>query len=152
CGDGIVDDAHPYNEQCDDGEDNADEPNACRTNCKLPTCGDGIIDDEDGEVCDDGPNNSDLAPNACRNDCQPARCGDGVIDDGEECDGENFGGKTCGDYEFATGSLTCTSSCTIDTSACTGAIVCGDGILSEGEECDDGNQDDGDGCSSECKL
>ncbi|MEM2933466.1 MAG: myxococcus cysteine-rich repeat containing protein, partial [Methanocellales archaeon] len=29
---------------------------------------------------------------------------------------------------------------------------CGDGIIDEGEECDDGNKNDGDGCSSECKC
>lgn len=29
---------------------------------------------------------------------------------------------------------------------------CGDGIVSFGEECDDGNQADGDGCSSDCQL
>ena len=32
------------------------------------------------------------------------------------------------------------------------SIICGDGKLALWEECDDGNQMDGDGCSSECKL
>jgi cysteine-rich repeat protein len=30
--------------------------------------------------------------------------------------------------------------------------ICGDGILHPGEQCDDGNNDDGDGCSSTCTL
>jgi cysteine-rich repeat protein len=30
--------------------------------------------------------------------------------------------------------------------------VCGDGIWDASEECDDGNNDDGDGCSAECRL
>jgi cysteine-rich repeat protein len=30
--------------------------------------------------------------------------------------------------------------------------VCGNGILEEGEECDDGNNADGDGCSSDCRI
>jgi uncharacterized protein (TIGR03382 family) len=29
---------------------------------------------------------------------------------------------------------------------------CGDGILDPDEQCDDGNDFDGDGCSSDCKL
>jgi hypothetical protein len=60
CGDGVVT-AH---ETCDDGADNADRPNACRTWCQLPTCGDSIIDD--GEACDRGPSgNGD-----CTADCK----------------------------------------------------------------------------------
>ncbi|GAB4557810.1 MAG: hypothetical protein Tsb0020_02300 [Haliangiales bacterium] len=31
-------------DECDNGLDNRDAPNQCRTNCKLPTCGDNIID------------------------------------------------------------------------------------------------------------
>jgi cysteine-rich repeat protein len=30
--------------------------------------------------------------------------------------------------------------------------VCGNGLTESGEECDDSNVDNGDGCSSECKL
>jgi cysteine-rich repeat protein len=30
--------------------------------------------------------------------------------------------------------------------------VCGDGVYDPGEECDDGNREDGDGCSSLCRL
>jgi len=33
-----------------------------------------------------------------------------------------------------------------------GAVVCGNGVLEPGEQCDDGNTEDGDGCSSTCKL
>lgn len=41
--------------QCDLGAANADTPNAgCRTDCRLPRCGDGIVDDLRGEQCDDG--------------------------------------------------------------------------------------------------
>ncbi len=48
CGDGIK----TPTEGCDTGKDNADVPNACRTYCQLPSCGDDILDD--GEECDHG--------------------------------------------------------------------------------------------------
>jgi cysteine-rich repeat protein len=61
-------------EQCDEGSANANEPDACRTNCLLPTCGDGILDT--GESCDDGNSiNGDgcestcLLPNEDQGDC-----------------------------------------------------------------------------------
>jgi cysteine-rich repeat protein len=48
CGDGIV---NSPTEECDDGTDNANVADACRTDCLLPKCGDGIVDDD--EDCDD---------------------------------------------------------------------------------------------------
>lgn len=48
CGDGV----RAFSEQCDDGASNADKPDACRTDCNLPTCGDQIVDT--GEECDHG--------------------------------------------------------------------------------------------------
>ena len=51
CGDGVTDEA--TGEECDDGADNSDAPNAwCRTDCLPRRCGDGILDAADG--CDDG--------------------------------------------------------------------------------------------------
>lgn len=50
CGDGVVD--VDLGESCDDGEGNAFESDACRPDCSLPFCGDGLVDD--GEGCDDG--------------------------------------------------------------------------------------------------
>ena len=35
---------------------------------------------------------------------------------------------------------------------CAPAPVCGDWVKAPSEECDDGNQDDGDGCTAECRL
>lgn len=49
CGDGVVD--APF-EACDDGDDNAMSPGACRPDCSLATCGDGVADPD--EACDDG--------------------------------------------------------------------------------------------------
>jgi cysteine-rich repeat protein len=51
CGDGVLD---VDREACDDGANNGDSPDACRRDCTLPRCGDGVTDG--GEGCDDGAN------------------------------------------------------------------------------------------------
>jgi len=60
-------------------------------------------------------------------------CGSGVIDAGEECDGNNLGGLSCSSLGYDAGNLACSTSCTLDDSACT---ACGDGVRQGGEECD----------------
>jgi len=51
CGDGNLDD----DEECDQGGENSDAPNAtCRRDCRPRRCGDGIADTSSGELCDDG--------------------------------------------------------------------------------------------------
>ncbi len=68
-------------------------------------------------------------------------CGNGIIQTGEQCDGTNFGGKTCASVNAATpnGSLKCTA-CQLDASGCSAPApavpVCGNGQLESGEECD----------------
>lgn len=121
CGDGVIDDAAPYNEECDDGAANSDTaPGACRMNCmgQVPVCGDGVTDV--GEECDEGAANSDTAPNACRTDCRLPWCGDGVIDDlyGEICEGSDLGGASCEDLVGSGGTLGCLD-CGFDFRGCT---------------------------------
>ncbi|MFH1592309.1 MAG: S8 family serine peptidase [Candidatus Woesearchaeota archaeon] len=45
-------------------------------------------------------------------------CGDGVKNSTEECDGSDFGGLTCEDYGYTSGSLSC-DDCEIGTGGCT---------------------------------
>ncbi len=59
-------------------------------------------------------------------------CGNGVREADEECDRNDFGGRTCADFGHASGTLDC-DGCTIDASGC---HDCGDGILQDGELCD----------------
>jgi cysteine-rich repeat protein len=61
CGDGELD----ADEECDDGTDNADGiPDACRSDCRLPTCRDGVVDQ--GEDCDDS---NGLGGDGCSPEC-----------------------------------------------------------------------------------
>ena len=96
--------------------------------CLINDCGDGILDVDKGEECDDGNvRNGD----GCSSTCLWERCGNGVVDVDEECDdGNTLGGDGCG------------PNCTIER--------CGNGILDQGEICDDGNNISGDGCSANC--
>jgi cysteine-rich repeat protein len=90
CGNGIVEEG----EECDEGTENSDEPNAtCRTDCRASRCGNGLLDNLFGETCDLGEANSDEPNASCRTDCLEQRCGDGVVDDlsGEQCDDGDTG-------------------------------------------------------------
>lgn len=48
-------------------------------------------------------------------------CGNGVVDTGEQCDRSDFGGATCLNYGFTSGTLSCSKTCQIDASQCSGA-------------------------------
>jgi cysteine-rich repeat protein len=95
CGDGIL---ATTCEVCDAGAGNSDTtPDACRTDCRLPTCGDGVTDA--GEQCDDG----NLAScDGCDGFCDTETgtvCGDGLaapLGCPEQCDdGNGTGGDGC---------------------------------------------------------
>lgn len=70
-------------EECDDGPANSDEvPDACRTTCAEPLCGDGVVDVQQGENCDDG----NLDPgDLCGPTCQTEVCGNFSCDAPETC-------------------------------------------------------------------
>ena len=132
CGDGVLQDP----EECDFGEDNADDA-LCTAFCTLATCGDGLIQ-EGVEECDDGPANKEspdgLGGCAATTCLELATCGDGIVDpDEEDCDDGNL------DDDDA-----CPATCLYP--------VCGDGVIQPGEACDDGNDDDGDACLSTCEA
>lgn len=148
-------------EECDLGAANSDAPNsACRTTCRLPYCGDGVVDD--GEECDDG---NRVNADGCSNSCRLPACGDGVVQTGEQCDDGNDVDTdgcrntcvrpVCGDGVVSTGEACDLGDANSDTSDALcrtncQAQRCGDGVLDTGEACDDGNTDDRDACRNTC--
>ncbi|WP_075207702.1 DUF4215 domain-containing protein [Archangium violaceum] len=106
---------------------------ADQQSCIKTECGDGILQAQFGEVCDDG-NISDK--DGCSADCKSTEtCGNNIIDPGEKCDdGNNDSSDGC-------------------SANCRSTEVCGNNIIDAhlGEVCDDNNKDSGDGCSADCK-
>lgn len=91
CGDGVK----SHDEQCDNGVnlDGYADPSVedgCAPGCVLPpSCGDGELNANFGEQCDNGDDN-DGRYNGCNQDCTLGpRCGDGVVNGDEECDDGN---------------------------------------------------------------
>ena len=54
-------------------------------------------------------------------------CGNGIIEGGEDCEGSNLGGATCSSLGYESGTLSCRSDCTFNTSDCTAASGGGGG-------------------------
>jgi hypothetical protein len=124
-----------------------DLPNACRSTCMLPMCGDGVSDAS--EQCDEGANNSLNGP------CKPpySACVGGLRD-GLPC---TTNGDCSAPAPLPNGLCKTNDGCLLN--------VCGDGLLcSEAgcpmvrvdlltqqfapEQCDDGNTNDMDSCLS----
>ena len=148
-----------------DADADADIPDA---DADILGCGNGILEAQLGEVCDNGVLNSDDPGATCRTDCTPAGCGDGIIDPAETCDEGTFNSEDpgatcrtdcrpgrCGDNVVDPGegcddgvlnSNEPGSPCRLDCILPT----CGDTIVDPGEQCDDGNEDDTDDCTNAC--
>ncbi len=108
-------------------------------------CGDGVLDADLAESCDDG---NAVDGDGCSATCEIEAgfecagegdicytvCGDGILSAAEECDDG-----------IANGGATCNADCTL-------AAHCGDGVVALGEECDDGNAESGDGCAVSCQV
>ncbi len=108
---------------------------------KTPTpvlCGNGVIDVNLGEQCDD---KNTISGDGCSSTCQKEQqqqlvCGDGKKEGTEQCDDGNTNNNDG-----------CTNSCMV-------ALIppaCGNGVKEGTEQCDDGNTVTGDGCSSTCQ-
>ncbi|NMC72338.1 MAG: DUF4215 domain-containing protein [Myxococcales bacterium] len=145
CGDGTID----TGEECDDG--NADNTDACLSDCRNAGCGDGFTW-AGVEACDDG---NSVPGDGCEDDCTwscetPADC-----DDGEACNGaESCSAHVCAPGAPPPEGAACRTAAG-DDGSCRGGICaragCGNGYLELGEECDDGNTDNTDACLADCR-
>lgn len=125
----------------------------------MPECGNAVT--EEGEECDDGPNNAD--DGYCLLDCTKNECGDGHLAPDQLCDDQNADPTdgcdackltSCGNGMVEVGEE-CDDGNRIDEDDCHDCIVstCGDGITWPAEEeCDDHNNEDNDGCSAICLM
>ena len=105
----------------------------CNNTCQgyAPRCGDGQLQTEEGETCDDGDANTDTYSGSlevCDTTCRSSApfCGDGIVSDSELCDDGAF------NTNLYTTERTCNVTCDGD------APYCGDGVLQGSEVCDDG--------------
>lgn len=135
CGDGAINDNGA--EACDDGAANSNSTaDACRTDCSLPSCGDGVTDT--GEECDDGnADDSDGCTSLCTS------CGNGLVGGTEQCDdGNNAAGDCCSPsctYEAYGTSCTGPSATQCTAPGCNGTGTCSLLPANENVACDDGD-------------
>lgn len=164
CGNGDLDGA----EECDDG--NLVPADGCSIRCLIDRCGNRVLDTA-VEQCEDG---NRLDGDGCSATCDseaPETCGDGEIAFDpetfaqlEQCDdGDRRGDDGCSStctFEFCGDGVTqkalgeqCDDADPFRPAACQFCRIpeCGDGFISQGEQCDDGNGNDGDGCSVQCR-
>jgi cysteine-rich repeat protein len=154
CGNGVED----YGEQCDDGNDISGDgcsyPECQFENNINPPCPYGTT------LCSDGT----CSKNCYYTDTEVTDCNNNGVCESEE-------GCTCldcyGDVDTcATGLIcnifnaaccnsasdgTCDLECSNVDPDC-GPAICGNGYREVNEECDDGNLENGDGCTGDCKL
>ena len=137
-------------------------PPGCETEV-APACGDGMLNTDLGEECDDG---NALPGDCCSGKCKVEQycvcppdgsgchstivCGDGMRGPGEACDDANTdSGDGCSSdcHTVEVGYR-----CMAEGQMCVRVYTCGDGIVDPNEGCDDMNIMSGDGCSNHCRI
>lgn len=125
--------------------------------CVASSCGDGYVDVAQGEDCEDGNEVTGDGCSSCRFDCKA----DSDCSDGNACTGVETCDKTmplkpvCKAGTPATAGSACMlpggAAGKCSNNACVTAS-CGNSAVDAGEQCDDGNANDDDGCTRECKF
>jgi hypothetical protein len=118
--------------------------------CELQNCGNNEADpleycdgsDLRGLTCIDfGYTSGTLGCTNCMfsfENCQPSMsstCSNSNVEPGEQCDGTDLNEKTCTDFGFAGGTLSCSDNCMFDLTDCRYSI-CGNNKPESGEQCD----------------
>lgn len=169
CGDGHV---HAVDEECDGtGLGVGGVTATCDQDCTFPVCGDGLLNELAGEVCDDAAFSA-----ICDEDCSAPLCGDGLTNPFFTPDGGR-GVEQCDNGLANSDIAACTSDCRdafcgdgfervdivdpldplheecdlgvgnsdVDPDTCRTNCLdpyCGDGVTDTGESCDDGPLND----------
>jgi cysteine-rich repeat protein len=135
----------------------------CTTSCTslgsspyAAVCGDGDLEEEHGEECEDGNvTDGDGCSASCLREggeavvyaCTGSGASCASLSDDATCV-EVCSGSVC---SVSGGACTADADCTYAASTCEASESgCGDGIIATYEDCDDGNTANGDGCSSSC--
>src|SRR5690606_28799669 len=135
-----------FDEQCDDG--NLEDGDDCSSKCLVEPpvdCGDGIVDERDGEQCDDG---NFIPGDGCSPACRLEECGNAILDPGEECEpnlvsepNPNLDAGVPLDASVSAAGATAQGAAHAEAPACSDVclleLYCGDGWVTAGEECDD---------------
>jgi fibro-slime domain-containing protein len=139
-----------------------DAPEDCEVEAP-PACGDGLINLDPPEACDDG---NSKPGDGCSGACiiEPfhvcptpgelcvttIECGDGEVGPGEACDDRN---NTDGDGCSAScNAIEPGFSCRLVGEPCVRVYLCGDGTVDPNEGCDDGAREPSDGCDERCRM
>ncbi len=136
CGNGIVEPG----EDCDDGDTKADS--YCDSMCHF-TCGNGVVDSDQGETCD---TSIASGPGSC-----PTAC-----DDGDACTTDVLEGSGCTAqcvYSPITSAIDGDGCCPAGANANTDndcTAMCGNGVLEAGELCDPGIVAGAGACPESC--
>ncbi|MBI4510140.1 MAG: hypothetical protein HY698_10940 [Deltaproteobacteria bacterium] len=135
-----------------DADQNPSTRDLCVEGVCTPTrCGDGIVDAENKEDCDDA---NETEGDGCDSDCTLSCSGSDECRDENSCNGT----ESCDTEKHSCRAgtpLENGTSCGTDLECHQGTcrpVGCGDGVQNSGEECDDGNSTDGDGCDSDCSY
>ena len=125
--------------------------------CLNTRCGDGYVNAAAGEDCED---ENEISGDGC----EPASCvfscttEEESCSDGDPCNGAEFCGVTSNRCEAGTPPSEATACELADMSVgvCSAGLCatpgCGNGTREEEESCDDGNDDQDDGCRSDCTF
>lgn len=124
--------------------------------CLDTRCGDAFVDEAAGEDCDD-------ANEISGDGCEPGTCvfsctqegGAESCSDGDPCNGPEFCGVES--HRCEAGEPAAETACELEggtVGICSGGLCaplgCGNGVREGAEVCDDGNDDQDDGCKSDC--